>query len=106
MKNKLYYMAVILFLISTPVFIASSEIDENTFNNTVSNFFQHLTNLLNPVAEFALKFSIQLARVVYTLSAIVGMIFWASHWNRPFGKELILGAIALAIMVEILQVVT
>jgi hypothetical protein len=33
------------------------------------------------------------------------MIFWGSHWNRPFGRDLIIGAVALAVMVEVLQVV-
>jgi hypothetical protein len=69
-----------LFIISMPAFVASSENDDGAFNNTIRNFFRNLTNLSNPVAEFALEFSIQPWRVC--LDA------FSYRCNYLFGKSL------------------
>jgi len=70
------------------------------YDQRFKTFFDQLEAALASIAPNLTAFLLKLARVSYIVMAIVGLMFWTSHYNRRTGIEMIVGSVILAVAAE------
>lgn len=70
------------------------------YDQRFKTFFDQLEAALASIAPNLTVFLLKLARVSYVVMAIVGLMFWTSHYNRRTGIEMIVGSVILAVAAE------
>jgi cytochrome b subunit of formate dehydrogenase len=109
MKMKLLFILILLVNISTNISVFAS-------TNSTSDPFEWLKNLFDKgvstvqdlgsyLLHQAIKLLLFLARIVYIVVALIGVILWFSGLQPYKGKRYTIGAGILAIAVEILNMV-
>jgi hypothetical protein len=110
MKSLLLCVLFISFiLLSIPAIYG-----QNSYNNTTQDPFEWLKNLFNQgfnqAQDFGnyllheiVNFLIFLGRIIYIIVGLVGLILWASGLQPHKGKRFVIGAVLLAIIIEVLS---
>lgn len=100
-----------LLLAMIPVIHAQS-----TQQNATNDPFEWLKNIFtqgiskaedlgNYLLHQIISFLIYLARIIYVIVGLIGIILWASGLQPHRGKRFVIGAIILAILTEILSMI-
>jgi len=70
------------------------------YDQRFRSFFDQLDAAITAIALNLTSFLLRIARVSYVVTAIIGLLFWASHYNRRTGAEMIVGSVILAVAAE------
>jgi len=111
MKKLSIYIILIwsLYFVFAPQVYAQTNQQNNTsdpfewLKNIFTRGFSQAEDLGNYLLHQIIVFLIYLARVIYVIVGLVGIILWASGLQPHKGKRFVIGAVILAIVTEVLS---
>ena len=65
--------------------------------------FQRLAGIVESFLKVTISSTINIARLLYCVMAIVGAVLWTSRLDRMTGRDLIIGAVILAFVSEFIM---
>ncbi|RLE81743.1 MAG: hypothetical protein DRJ52_03495 [Thermoprotei archaeon] len=111
-RLKYYILLILIAVLPLAISLTKGEPFNNNNKEKTNNFLEvfekilsNLEQLIKIAVNRALKFVLTIARAIYILMAAVGVLLWATSWSPTRGKQLILGAIIIMILVEYLSTV-
>jgi len=83
-----------------------SVLAEDDWSQNAVNTINDLVNKIEYIIKYALNrviaLVIDVARIAYVLLAVLGFLLWASGYSTYTGRKMLIGAVLLAIIVELL----
>ena len=102
-KNLILMTILLCTLIAMPTY---SVLAENDWSQNAVNAINDLVNKIEYIIKYALNrviaLVIDVARIAYVLLAVLGFLLWASGYSTYTGRKMLIGAVLLAIIVELL----
>jgi hypothetical protein len=105
--RSIIFAAVIIFTVSlavTPVLAQTNSTDDllEKFQGTIGNWLNFFEVNVSWISTSFLDFMKHVIKATYFTIGVLGFVLWASGISRFSGKRLLLGAVALALISEIL----
>ncbi|RLF16385.1 MAG: hypothetical protein DRJ66_03205 [Thermoprotei archaeon] len=95
-------LMLLIGAIVMPVYVRA----EDDWSQSAIKAIDDLVNRIEDIMKYALmrvmELVIDIARIAYVLMAVLGFLFWASGYSTYTGRKMLLGALLLAIVVELL----
>jgi len=102
--------SLIAHLLASSLLLAGTDeiqLQDDELIKRVQAFIDRILRIIEEVASYTLRglleLLISLARIAYIVMAIAGLIMWATGFSIYSGRKFLIGALVLALIVELMK---